>query len=76
MVAIIAAIFGRLAVRPSDKLTVVGLGHLLELRGSGAYFRATRCRERGALRREHDCVSNDNEGKEALELCVQCYPQV
>jgi len=67
---------GRLTVRPLGKLNLVALGHLLESEGIGAYFRVTKSRGRGALRRERDCVSNDSGGEGSVELCVNCYPQV
>ena len=37
-----------------------GLGHVLESQRTGAYFRVTKSRGRGALRRERDCVSTDS----------------
>jgi hypothetical protein len=41
----------------------VALGHVLESQGTGAYFRVTKSRGRGALRRERNCVSNDSGGE-------------
>jgi hypothetical protein len=64
---------GRLAVRPWSKLNLVAFGHLLESQGTGAYFRVTKSRGRGALRRERNCVSKDSGGEGAVELCVNCY---
>jgi len=49
------------------RLNLVALGHVLESQGTGAYFRVTKSRGRGALRRERDCVSTDSGGEGAVK---------
>ena len=59
------------------RLNLVALGHALESQGTGAYFRVTKSRGRGALRRERDCVSTDSGGEGAvMKLRVNCYLRV
>jgi hypothetical protein len=58
------------------RLNLVALGHVLESQGTGAYFRVTKSRGRGALRRERDCVSTDGGGEGAVKLRVSCYLRV
>jgi hypothetical protein len=53
------------------RLNLVALGHVLESQGTGAYFRVTKSRGRGALRRERDCVSTDGGGEGAGEAARQ-----